>query len=142
MAVPHLHSVTEPCRISSLLSHRHSEAALIQAKPTVSHANPPVHPPRVSFETEMSHLLDEAGAAIRRNLWTARTANYLETEQGFLVERCGAAAARAFAHELSSLRALLKALEGKSTTRGRPSGMEAAELDRLTVELRHKAVDP
>jgi hypothetical protein len=68
----------------------------------------------------------------------ARTANYLEIAQRSLVERRGAAAAHAFAHELSSLRSLLTRVGAQVADERTDLGMEAAELDRLTVELLHK----
>jgi hypothetical protein len=105
----------------------------------MSHATLPVYSSRVSFDRQFWHLLDDAVAGIRRSRRTiARTANCLEIAQRFLVECGGAPASHAFAHELCSLRALLKRVGAQVADERTDLGMEAAELDRLTVELQHK----
>jgi hypothetical protein len=105
----------------------------------MSHATLPVYSSRVSFDKEIWHLLDDAVAGIRRSRRTiARTANCLEIARRFLVEGGGVSGAHAFAHELSSLRDLLKRVGAQVADERTDLGMEAAELDRLTVELQHK----
>jgi hypothetical protein len=122
----------------------------------MSHASPPVYPPRVFFHKEIRHLLDDAAAGIRRSQRViARTANYLEIAQRFLVEghggrarvstdpvvaRPASPASPAFAHELDSLRSLLKRVGAQVADERTDLGMEAAELARLTVALQHEAV--
>ena len=105
----------------------------------MSHATLPVHSSRVSFDKEIWRLLDDAMAGIRRSRRTiARTASCLEIARRFLVAGGGVSGAQAFAHELSSLRDLLKRVGAQVADERTDLGMEAAELDRLTVELQHK----
>jgi hypothetical protein len=119
----------------------------------MSHASPPVYPPRVFFNKEIRHLLDDAAAGIRRSRRViARTANYLEIAQRFLVEGHGGRArlsadpvvarpaSPAFAHELDSLRSLLERVGAQVADERTDLGMEAAELARLTVALQHEAL--
>jgi hypothetical protein len=88
---------------------------------------------------EIWHLLDDAVAGIRWSRRTiARTANCLEIARRFLVAGGGVLGAQAFAHELSSLRDLLKRVGAQVADERTDLGMEATELDRLTVELQHK----
>jgi hypothetical protein len=61
-----------------------------------------------------------------------------KSRSDFLFECRGAPASHAFAHELGSLRDLLKRVGAQVADERTDLGMEAAELDRLTVELLHK----
>jgi hypothetical protein len=107
----------------------------------MSHATPPVYSPRFSFDKEMCHLLDDAVAGIRRSRRTiARTVNYLEIAQRFLVEGRATPASPAFAHELSGLRALLERVGAQVADERTDLGMEAAELDRLSADLQRSTV--
>ena len=106
----------------------------------MSHATLPVYSSRVSFDKEFWHL-DDAVAGIRRSRRTiARTANCLEIARRFLVAGGGVSGAQAFAHELSSLRDLLKRVGAQVADERTDLGMEAAELARLTVALQHEAL--
>jgi hypothetical protein len=101
----------------------------------MAHANSPFHP-HVSVDKEMWHLLDAAMAGIHRSRGTiARTASSLKIAQRFLVEGRVAAAAPAFAHELSSLRDVLKRIGAHVADEKVDLAMEVAELDRLSMEL-------
>ena len=104
----------------------------------MTHASIPVCP-RVSVDTEMWQLLDDAIAGIHRSRRTiARTANYLKIAQRFLVQGRAASAAPAFASELSSLRGVLRRIGAQVADERVDLAMEAAELDRLSIELRTK----
>ena len=99
---------------------------------------------------QLRHVLDEAAAGIWRSRNAiARTTSCLEVAQQFLVQagpwlRLSRDAARArhtpaslaFGDELSRLRLLLQQLEVRVDGERTDLGMEAAELDRLRVELR------
>jgi hypothetical protein len=101
----------------------------------MAHANGPFYP-HVSADKEMRHLLDAAMAGIHRSRRTiARTASYLRIAQRFLVEGRVAAAAPAFAYELSSLRGVLKRIGAHVADERVDLAMEVAELDRLSMEL-------
>jgi hypothetical protein len=104
----------------------------------MAHANSPVYP-GVSVDSEMSHLLEDAVAGIHRSRRTiARTANYLRIAQRFLVEGRATAAAPAFAYELSSLRDVLRRIGAQVADERADLAMEAAELDRLSMDLHTK----
>jgi hypothetical protein len=105
--------------------------------------NSSVSPRCAPVDMEMWHLLDDAVAGIQRSRrGIARTANYLKIAQRFLVEGRATPAAQAFAHELSSLRDVLKRVGAQVADERMDLGMEAAELDRLTVELQQQRSNP
>jgi hypothetical protein len=103
-------------------------------------------PLSVRIAEELRNVLDEAAAGIwRSRSGIARTTDHLEVAQRFLVEarawrRPNSHAARhasvAFACELRRLRLLLSRIETYVDGERTDLAMEAAELDRLRIELR------
>jgi hypothetical protein len=104
----------------------------------MAHATSSIYP-AVSADGEMWHLLEDAVAGIHRSRRTiARTTNYLKIAQRFLVAGRTTASAPAFAYELSSLRDVLKRIGAQVADERVDLAMEAAELDRLSMELHTK----
>ena len=97
---------------------------------------PPAYPPRVFFNMEIRHLLDDAAAGIRRSQRAIAARRITWKSERFcrgprgraqlsadpVVAGPASPASPAFAHELDCLRSLSTRSEHKSPTRGRTSG--------------------